>query len=138
MTNHFLFLTSLVLAIAVPLAYGESSPAASPSFFVDTPSAAGPTSSAKTMNPTVSSRVPTTAPASSPVVESPAASPVNDLPVTCSDNDAFPFYVDATYGKQTCAWLRKVGTGVAFDALCSSKAPLGYGFVVCPETCGRC
>jgi hypothetical protein len=87
---------------------------------------------------TASPVTPAVPPASSPVVESPAASPVNNLPVTCSDNDAFPFYVDATYGKQTCAWLRKVGTGVAFDALCSSKAPLGYGFVVCPETCGRC
>jgi hypothetical protein len=76
-------------------------------------------------------------PAFSPL-SSPAESPVDIATVTCNDYDAFPFYVDAAYGKQTCAWLRNVGTGVAFNVLCSSKTPLGYGFVICPKTCGRC
>jgi hypothetical protein len=66
----------------------------------------------------------------SPVMES--------VTVTCSDNDHFHFYVDAAHGVQTCAWLRNVGTGRTFDLLCSSKTPLGYGYVLCPRTCNRC
>ena len=114
----------------------SSAPAAFPSSAVPIPDLAPP---AQVGYPsTFPSAAPSgETPAFSPL-SSPAESPVDIVTVTCNDYDAFPFYVDAAYGKQTCAWLRNVGTGVSFDVLCSSKTPLGYGFVICPKTCGRC
>jgi hypothetical protein len=73
-------------------------------------------------------------PASSPV-----ESPVEVGTISCADCDFFPFYVDVAYGKQTCMWLRNNVTNTAIlNTICSFKDPLGYGFVLCPKTCGRC